>query len=133
LWLAASFLMLLLLPVHLAATHISFSHAYYGAIRHAITVGFASQMIMGIAAFVVPDLRRVPRAALPALTGPFVLVNSGCFLRVVLQALTDFHPAFFHIIGISGALELAALAWWGGHLVRLMVTRHPGAPAANMG
>jgi hypothetical protein len=47
--------------VYLAATHTPFSHAYYGSIRHAITVGFASQMIMGVAAYVVPALRGVPR------------------------------------------------------------------------
>jgi hypothetical protein len=121
LWLAASFVLLLGFPLYRWATHIPFSHAYYGSIRHAITVGFASQMIMGIAAYVVPTLRRVPRDSLPALTGPFVLVNVGCFLRVTLQALTDVHPAFFAVVGISGVLELAALGWWGAHHLRLMV------------
>jgi hypothetical protein len=32
-----------------AAAHIGFSHAYYGAVRHAITVGFISLMIVGVA------------------------------------------------------------------------------------
>jgi hypothetical protein len=122
LWLAVSFALLLLLPVWQVATHLPFSHAYYGSIRHAITVGFASQMILGIAAYVVPGLRRVPRAGLPPLTGPFVLVNAGCFLRVTLQALTDVHPAFFTVVGASGVLELAGLGWWGAHLVRMMAT-----------
>jgi hypothetical protein len=128
LWLAASFALLLLMPVFQAATHTPFSHAYYGSIRHAITVGFVSQMILGIAAFVVPDLRGVPRTGLPSLMGPFVLVNVGCFLRVTLQALTDVHRIFFAFVGMSGIFELAALAWWGTHLVRLMVKRperHP--------
>jgi hypothetical protein len=125
-WLAVSFALLLLMPLYQAAIHTPFSHAYYGSIRHAITVGFASQMIMGIAAFVVPALRRVPRSATSPLVGPFVLVNLGCFLRVTLQALTDFHRVFFALVGASGVLELAALAWWGAHLVRLMVR----APAA---
>jgi len=122
LWLAASFALLLLMPVFLAATHAPFSHAYYGSIRHAITVGFASQMIMGIAAYVVPALRGVPRQGLPSLVGPFALVNIGCFLRVTLQALTDIHRVFFALVGVSGLLELTALAWWGTHLVRMMVT-----------
>ena len=120
LWLAVSFALLLLLPVYQAVVHLPFSHAYYGSIRHAITVGFASQMIMGIAAYVVPTLRRRDRAALPDLRGPFLLINAGCFLRVTLQALTDVHPAFFAVVGVSGLLELAALCWWGGHLARLM-------------
>jgi hypothetical protein len=135
-WLAASFGLLLLLPAYQAAVHTPFSHAYYGSIRHAITVGFASQMIMGIAAYVVPTLRRVPRGAMPALVGPFVLVNVGCFLRVTLQALTDVHPRAFTVIGASGVLELAALAWWGAHLVRLMISRPEArglAPEAQPG
>jgi len=120
LWLAMSFALLLLLPVYQAVLHLRFSHAYYGSIRHAITVGFASQMIMGVAAYVVPTLRRRDRAALPDLSGPFVLINLGCLLRVTLQALTDVHPAFFAVVGVSGLLELAALCWWGVHLARLM-------------
>jgi hypothetical protein len=126
LWLAVSFVLLLLLPVYQLAVHLKFSHAYYGSIRHAITVGFASQMIMGIAARVVPDLRRRAHADLPPLLGPFVLVNAGCLLRVTLQALTDVHPAFFAVVGVSGVLELAALAWWGAHLCRLMLARPAG-------
>ena len=114
---------MLLLPVYRLVTHIPFSHAYYGSIRHAITVGFASQMIMGIAARVVPDLRRAPPSGLPTLMGPFLLLNLGCLLRVTLQVLTDLHPAFFGWVGISGVLELAALAWWGAHLLRLMIAR----------
>jgi len=125
LWLAMSFALLLLLPVYQAVLHLRFSHAYYGSIRHAITVGFASQMIMGVAAYVVPTLRHRDRASLPALVGPFVLINLGCVLRVTLQALTDVHPVFFAIVGVSGVLELAALCWWGVHLARLMFGATP--------
>jgi hypothetical protein len=130
LWLAASFALLLLLPAYQAAVHLRFSHAYYGSIRHAITVGFASQMIMGIAAYVVPTRRRRDRAALPGLGGPFLLINLGCLLRVTLQALTDVHPAFFAIVGVSGVLELAALGWWGVHLARLMFAPVESASSA---
>src|SRR5207247_1325933 len=56
LWLFLSLGMLVLLPVYQfvalplwapesAAAQIGFSHAYYGAIRHAVTVGFISLMI----------------------------------------------------------------------------------------
>jgi hypothetical protein len=123
LWLTASMVMLLCLPIERALVHVPFSHAYYGSIRHAITVGFISQMIIGISARVVPDLRRTPVASLPALTGTFMLVNAGCFLRVALQALTDVHPVFFRLVGMSGVLELSALAFWGAHLVGLMWPR----------
>src|SRR5205814_2645362 len=59
-WLLVSLAMLVLLPVYqrgllpwLApdseAVALGFSHAYYGAVRHAITVGFLSLMIVGVA------------------------------------------------------------------------------------
>ena len=120
-WLAISLVMLLLLPVHQKVSGIPFSHAYYGAIRHAITVGFVSLMIMGMAAKVVPTLNGRDTRELAQLTGPFLLVNLGCFLRVSLQALTDTDPRFFSLVGISGALEVSGLAWWGAGLVRIMI------------
>lgn len=120
-WLAVSIAMLLLLPVYQYASGIPFSHAYYGAIRHAITVGFISLMIMGFAAKVVPTLNGIDARQLSGLWGPFLLVNVGCFLRVSTQTLTDWHPAFFAIIGLSGTLEVAGLAWWGAGLVAIML------------
>ncbi|MGE5609444.1 MAG: DUF1858 domain-containing protein [Bacillota bacterium] len=119
-WLAISLAMLLLLPLHHALTGIPFSHAYYGAIRHAITVGFISLMIMGFAAKVVPTLNGLDTRTLTPLWGPFLLVNVGCFLRVSTQTLTDWYPGAFAIIGLSGTLEVIGLAWWGFGLVRIM-------------
>ncbi len=119
-WLAVSLAMLLLLPAYRAASGIPFSHAYYGAIRHAITVGFISMMIMGIASKVVPTLNGIDPRTLPRLWVPFALVNIGCFLRVSTQTLTDWHPGPYAIIGLSGSLEVAGLAWWGIGLIRLM-------------
>jgi hypothetical protein len=119
-WLAVSLAMLLLLPAHQAASGIPFSHAYYGAIRHAITVGFISLMIMGVASKVVPTLNGIDARTLPRLWVPFALLNLGCFLRVSTQTLTDWHPGFYGIIGLSGTLEVAGLAWWGVGLIRIM-------------
>jgi hypothetical protein len=130
-WLAISLVMLLMLPVYQAASGIKFSHAYYGAIRHAITVGFISLMIMGMAAKVVPTLNGLDPRRLSPLWGPFILINAGCFLRCSLQTLTDAHPAFFAAVGVSGVLEVTALAWWGAHLARIMLGRHPNASERN--
>ena len=96
LWLFVSLTMLVLLPAYqygllpwlapeTAAAQIGFSHAYYGAIRHAITVGFVSLMIVGMAAKVVPTLGGIDVHALRSLWLPFVLVNLGCALRVTTQ------------------------------------------------
>ena len=112
-WLGLSFLMLLLLPAYQALSGTPFSHAYYGAIRHAVTVGFVSQMIVGVSTLVVP-LR--PRTA--ALRPTLALLNLGCFLRVGLQISSDWTPGAFRVIGVSGLLELTALLLWAGVLWR---------------
>lgn len=120
-WLALSLVMLLLLPAYQAVSHVPFSHAYYGAIRHAITVGFVSLMIMGVAAKVVPTLNGIDPRKLSSLWLPFALVNAGCFLRVSLQTLTDWLPGAYHAVGVSGMLEVTGLAIWGAHLTGIML------------
>ncbi len=133
-WLLLSLAMLILLPVHqfillprLAAGSdaalLGFSHAYYGAIRHAITVGFISLMIMGVAARVVPTLNGVDIHRLTRLWGPFLLLNIGCGLRVLAQTLTDFTPHAYAVAGCSGVLEITGLGLWGIHLWTVMAGR----------
>jgi hypothetical protein len=135
-WLLVSLTMLVLLPVHqfglipwLApeseAARLHFSHAYFGAIRHAFTVGFISLMIVGVAARVVPTLQGVDARRLSPLWGPFLLLNAGCTLRVIGQTLTDFVTSAFPFTGISGVLEVLGLTWWGIHLWRIMAGRAP--------
>jgi hypothetical protein len=121
-WLGLSFLMLLLLPAYQAASGIPFSHAYYGAIRHAVTVGFVSQMIVGVSALVVP---LTPRTA--TLRPTLLLLNLGCLLRVSLQIASDWTPAAFRAIGASGVLELSALVLWAAVLWRGLLGREPRA------
>jgi len=133
-WLLVSFAMLVALPVYQFAllpffasgsdaARVGFSHAYYGAIRHAITVGFVSLMIVGVASKVVPTLNGVPSQRLSRLWGPFVLINLGCSLRVIGQISTDFTDSAFPIAGISGVLEVTGLALWGIHLWMVMSGR----------
>jgi hypothetical protein len=122
-WLALSLMMLLFLPVYQAAVKIPFSHAYYGAIRHAITVGFVSLMILGMSARFVPAIRGIPANRLSNLWGPFILVNVGCFLRISMQTLTDWYAPVYSVIGTSGLLEIAGLTWWAVDLLRAMWCR----------
>ncbi len=132
-WLLVSLAMLMWLPVHqlvvswLApgseAARLHFSHAYFGAIRHAITVGFISLMIIGVAARVVPTLNGVDPHRLAKLWLPFLLINGGCALRVTGQTLTDFVPAAFPVTGVSGVLEVLGLMLWAIHLWRIMSGR----------
>lgn len=120
-WLGVSLVMLLLLPLYQILSGLPFSHAYYGAVRHAITVGFISMMIMGMGGKIIPALNGLAFRSLPSLWGPFALVNIGCFLRVFLQPLTDASPRVFSVIGISGTLEVIGLAWWGISMLAIML------------
>jgi hypothetical protein len=141
-WLLVSLAMLVVLPVYQfvilprvspesEAAQMGFSHAYYGAIRHAITVGFVSLMIVGVAAKVVPTLNGVDVKRLPKLWIPFVLLNLGCTLRVTFQTLTDHTAIAFPLAGVSGVLEVLGLAVWGVHLWRIMAGRRPMETDAN--
>lgn len=120
-WLAVSLAMMLLLPAYAAISGEPFSHAYYGSVRHAITVGFITMMIMAVSSRVIPNLYRVPETELSALWGPFLLINVGCLLRVSLQTLTDWNDVFFGLVGVSSLLEVTAIAWWGAALATIML------------
>jgi hypothetical protein len=119
-WLYLSLAMLLFVPFYNRLTGQSFSHAFYGATRHAITVGFISMMILGVAAKVVPVLNGADAHRLSRLWLPFILVNTGCFLRVSTQILTDLVPGAFSVIGLSGVLEVTGISVWGLGLWKVM-------------
>ena len=119
-WLLVSLAMLLLMPLYNSLAGVRFSHAYLGASRHAVTVGFISLMIMGMAARVVPTLNGVDPSKLSSLRGPFLLVNLGCLLRVAMQIATDWTHYAYAPIGLSGTLEVAGLAWWGLGLIAVI-------------
>ncbi|MGA3323180.1 MAG: NnrS family protein [Terriglobia bacterium] len=120
-WLLFSMAMLPFFLVYGALTHQGFSHAYMGSYRHAYTVGFVSMMILGVASRVVPILAGVDSKRISSLWGPFILFNLGCGGRVVLQILTDFIPnAAYPLVGVTGFIEVSALAWWGVELWHTM-------------
>jgi len=144
-WLHVSMLMLVLAPVYMyvvlpaveslspsgqRSVEIGFSHAYAGAVRHAITVGFISLMILGMAAKIVPTLNGVDIRHLRSLWIPFWLVNAGCLMRVSFQIGTDFADWAYPVTGVSGLLEVAGIGIWGVHLWRIMAGRRPAANAA---
>jgi hypothetical protein len=132
-WLLLSLAMLALYPAYLTLLDRGDSHAYLGASRHAITVGFISLMILGVSAKVVPTLNGVAASTLPGLWWPFLLVNTGCALRVGFQTLTDFFPGAFPIAGVSGTFEVAGFALWGGHLLAVMAGRYSPTAAPATG
>jgi hypothetical protein len=131
-WLIVSLAMLVAAPLYFRATGAGFSHAWYGAMRHAMTVGFISLSIMGVAAKVVPTLAGIHTRQLGDLWVPFALVNAGCALRVAGQVATDLTPAAFPITGVSGLLELTGLAIWGAGLARVMLGLVKPLPVAAL-
>ncbi|MCA9424751.1 MAG: NnrS family protein [Candidatus Omnitrophica bacterium] len=141
-WLLISLSMLTLLPVYQFfllpalspgsnSVQIGFSHAFYGAIRHAVTVGFISMMIVGVSAKVVPTLNGIDPRSLSGLWAPFFLINVGCALRVSFQTLTDITDTAFPIAGISGIFEVTGLGLWGFHLFGLMRTRQENSEPSS--
>jgi hypothetical protein len=120
-WLLVAMGMLPFFIVYGVATHQYFAHSYLGAYRHAFTVGFVSMMILGVASRVVPILAGVDSKQISGLWGPFILINVGNIGRVTLQILTDFIPQVaFPLVGFTGFIEVAALAWWGIELWHTM-------------
>lgn len=88
-------------------------------------------MIMGMSSRAVPVLRGSCSPTLRGLWVPFVLVNTGCLMRVSLQILTDWHSAPFAIVGLSGMLELTGLALWGVPMLARLHQRGPGRTACR--
>ncbi len=97
-----------------------FSHAFFGAYRHALTVGFITLMIVGVSSKVVPTLCGLDLRQLPPLWNAFLLLNLGNGLRVASEIATDYTVRAYPIMGASGFLEVAGLSLWAADLVRCM-------------
>lgn len=122
-WLLISGALLLLEPIHLKATGMPFSHAYIGAIRHAVTVGFISQMILGVGMHVVGRMNDVPDSAQKSLWFAFILINLGNAGRVALEIATDYSPSGFRPMGFTGFVELTGLAIWAWYVAKPMIAQ----------
>ncbi|HVL38194.1 MAG TPA: NnrS family protein [Fimbriimonadaceae bacterium] len=122
-WLLVSGLLLVLEPLHLVAIGDVFSHAYTGAIRHAVTVGFISQMIVGVSLHVVARMNDLDDRRLPSLWSVFWLLNLGNAARVGLEIATDYSGSAFLPMGVTGFVELTALLIWAVHVAKPMLSR----------
>ncbi|HLK13462.1 MAG TPA: hypothetical protein VKT78_01545, partial [Fimbriimonadaceae bacterium] len=130
-WLLISGALLVFEPIHLRLIGAPFSHAYTGAIRHALTVGFISQMILGVGMTVVARMNDIPDAAQKTLWSVFVLLNLGNAGRVGLQILTDYNPSGFRPMGATGFVELVGLATWAYFVAGPMLRRGRALIAAR--
>jgi len=100
----------------LTGSHVPFSHAFFGAYRHALTVGFIMMMIVGVSSKVVPALSGIDMKRTNSLWLTFVLLNAGNLTRVSFQIATDFSSAAYPVMGISGFIEVVGLTLWGYEL-----------------
>lgn len=123
LWLLVAAVMMLVEPFHLRAIGMPFSHAYTGAIRHALTVGFISQMILGVGLHVAHKMNDIPDSVIPKLWVAFVLLNVGNAARVALEVTTDYTGRAFFPMGFTGFVELLALCLWGFAIVPTMTKK----------
>ncbi len=124
LWLLVALVLVVLEPFHLAQLDAPFSHAYSGAVRHAVTVGFITQMIIGVGSHVVNRIRSVPIKQQSSLVWTFVLLNLGNCARVGLEIATDYTTSAFAPMGATGFIELVGIAIWGVTMLSLL--RVPG-------
>ena len=123
-WFILAAAMLVFTPIYnflvympLTGSRVPFSHAFFGAYRHALTVGFVMMMIVGVSSKVVPTLSGVDVRRANALWPTFVLLNLGNLTRVSSQIATDFFPSAYSIMGFSGFIEVLGLTLWGYELV----------------
>ena len=128
-WFIVATAMLVFTPIYnfgiympLTGSHIPFSHAFFGAYRHALTVGFIMMMIVGVSSRVVPTLSGVDLKRANSLWPTFVLLNLGNLTRVSFQIGTDFSPLAYSVMGISGFIEVVGLMLWGYELIANMLS-----------
>ena len=122
-WFILAMAMLVFTPIYnfaiympVTGSHVPFSHAYFGAYRHALTVGFIMMMIVGVSSKFVPTLSGVDVRRANSLWPTFVLLNLGNLTRVSFQIATDFSPSAYSVMGISGFIEVVGLSLWAYEL-----------------
>ncbi|MCC7351137.1 MAG: hypothetical protein IT446_11260 [Phycisphaerales bacterium] len=96
----------------------SLPHAFSGAWRHALTVGFITTMILGVAQRMLPVFIKQPLASnrlMLVSAGLIIVGNAG---RVTLELATIGQWTWaFRLMGLTGLLELTSLALFAFNLV----------------
>jgi len=124
-WLVISAAMLAGFAV-LALAGRNMDHAFVGAYRHALTVGFITTIMVGMASRIVPVFRGVPLYSPLLLEMTFWLLAVGNLIRVLFQSLSGIYgPVWLKVAGASGVLELAALLLFGVNLWKTLNARVP--------
>jgi uncharacterized protein involved in response to NO len=127
-WLLISGAMLAIFSL-LALAGRDMDHAFVGAYRHALTVGFITTIMVGMASRIVPIFRGVELYSKRFLEATFWLLAVGNLIRVLFQSLSGwFGPPMLRIAGVSGILELAGLLLFGINLWKTLNREATGEP-----
>ena len=122
-WLLISGAMLAVFSV-LALLGMDMNHAFVGAYRHALTVGFITTIMVGMASRIIPVFRGVKLHSPVLLELTFWLLAIGNLIRVLFQSLSALYgPIWLRVAGASGVLELAGLLLFGYNLWRTLDAR----------
>jgi hypothetical protein len=119
-WLLAGLVLLLAADLYWTVHGLTPPHAYLGAVRHALTVGFMTTLILGVGQRLLPILGHTllpwPRLVLPT----FVLIAVGNLLRVLTEFAAPLSAAAFTLMPFSAVLELSALALFAANALRTL-------------
>jgi hypothetical protein len=119
-WLLAGLVLLLAADVYWDTRGLTPPHAYLGAVRHALTVGFMTTLILGVGQRLLPILGHVllpwPGLVLPT----FLLIAIGNLLRVLTELATPVSTVAFALMPLSAVLELSALALFTANALRIL-------------
>ena len=119
-WLLAGLALLLGGELYRGARGATPPHAYLGAVRHGLTVGFMTTLVLGVGQRLLPILGHTllpwPRLVLPTL----LLIGAGNLLRVLTELATPVSPAAFALMPFSAALELSALTLFSANALRTL-------------
>ncbi len=106
-------------------------HAFTGAVRHALTVGFMTTLILGVGQRLLPVLEHnVLR--MPGLVAPILIcIGLGNLTRVTSQLATLAFPVAYTVMPVSAVFEWIALLLFTISMIKQMSRRkrwQPGAP-----
>ena len=136
LWLLVAATMTTAYALYQAVTGQEVAHALVGSYRHALTVGFISMMILGMAYRIIPVFTGSTLHSPLLLLGSFVLLNGGNLIRVVSQPLAEaLGGPFYPLMGISGFMEVTALSLFGYNIWKTVDKRmeEEALPSASAG
>lgn len=130
-WLIVTAIILVVMPFLGYGTEVQ--RRFHGALNHAVTVGFITMMIIGYASKMIPTFKGINMYSVRLSNITFILLNTGCFLRVFSQILVGAtgRPIFYASMGTSGWFELAALCIFGYNLWKTMNAVQESKPSVT--